>query len=347
MVGYYQSDLVIEAELDDVMDMPDPSVDARFGTVDAAGGMGPLSAERDLGARDTLIGTDVSSWLYDYYFRLWVIPNVQDFGTVTGTTDRSVALWNTFFATFTWQSLEETDAEGLSWPGLSLPDALASLGFYSYTHRASADGPLAIDASYRLVGDLGHGDYRALGSRGMLLPWEPDWSRPVRVSVARRSRVEAALTEAEDRADMTERALIRLRWEVLPRTAREAAMLRMALNRSRTLGLRVPIWPDYCELTATASPGATVLRVDETAHRRWRAGGHVMLVGDFDDAEARELGVIGANTLELSEPLVGTWPAGTRVYPAIGGYLSSLPKFSSPTDEHFRAEISVEEAITV
>lgn len=347
MAGYYQSDLVIGEDIAAAIDLPDVSVGARFGSVDAPGGNGVAGADRDLGARDVTAGTDVSSWLYDYYFRLWVIPKTQDFGTVTGTTDRSVSVWNTFFATFTWQTLEEVDSAGLSWPGLSLPDALASLGYYTYTHRASAEGPLEIDARYRLVGDLGDAGYRALGSRGMLLPWEPDWSRPVRVALARRSRIEAALTEAEDRADMGERALVRVTWQVLARSAREGAMLRMALNRARTLGLRVPIWPDYCELTAQATAGATVLYVDETANRRWRAGGHVMLVGAHDDAEARELAVVGADTLELAEPLVATWEAGTRVYPAIGGYLAAQPRFSSPTDELSVAEISVEEAITL
>lgn len=346
MAAYHQTDIVLEAALD-VPDLPDVPVDPTFGAAGAPGAAGATSEERDLGPRDTTAGTNVSSWLYDYYFRLWVIPKTQDFGTVTGTTDRGVAVWNTFFATFTWQSLEEIDAAGLSWPGLSLPAALTALGYYTHTHRASADGPLNIDARYRLVGDLGEARYRAIGSRGMLLPWEPDWSRPVRVGLVRRSRVEAALTEAEDRADMGERALVRLTWQVLTRDAREGAMLRMALNRARALGLRVPIWPDGCELTAPAVAGATVLQVDGTAGRRWRAGGHVMLVSAHDLAEARELAVVGSDTLELSEPLVETWPAGTRVYPAIGGYLAAQPRISSPTDEASVAEISIEEAITL
>ena len=178
MAGYYQADYVLEADIAALSDLPDVHAEPSFAEADMDGAGGETTALRALEPRDSSDGTDISSWLYDYYYRLLVIPARQDFGTVTSVTDKTVGLWNMFFDTFAWQSLDEADSAGLSWPGLSLPQSLAPMGYYTFTHRASADGPLDIDARYRIVGDLGVANYRATGSRGMIFAWEPDWSGP-------------------------------------------------------------------------------------------------------------------------------------------------------------------------
>lgn len=79
----------------------------------------------------------------------------------------------------------------------------------------------------------------------------------------------------------------------------------------------VPIWPDMTLLTAPAAGGQKELAVAETAYRRFYAGRELIIIDAADPFtyEVCVIASIAANEITLSENLVATWPAGSRVLP--------------------------------
>lgn len=79
----------------------------------------------------------------------------------------------------------------------------------------------------------------------------------------------------------------------------------------------VPVWPDMTALTAQAASGQKTLAVAETAYRRFYAGRELIIIAAADPVTYEVCGIdtVAAQEITLSENLVATWPAGSRVLP--------------------------------
>lgn len=89
----------------------------------------------------------------------------------------------------------------------------------------------------------------------------------------------------------------------------------------------LPLWFDGTVLGATITGGTTSIPVD-TATRDYRAGGLALLL-DPEDARVSEvltIDTVDGDSIELADPVVATWPAGSLLFPARAARLTNAPE---------------------
>lgn len=163
-----------------------------------------------------------------------------------------------------------------------------------------------------------------------VLPFEPDWTEPVRERLAWLTDIQASAEEAaEQRIALRGLERAELRYRALALQPREAAALRSWLYGAAGKLLAVPFWPDAVRVTAAAAPGATALFVAPDASdgsRRIAPGARALLWRDPHTWELVE--VVNAqptspgNAVVTVAPLVTTWPAGSYLVPAVATRLA-------------------------
>lgn len=94
----------------------------------------------------------------------------------------------------------------------------------------------------------------------------------------------------------------------------------------------LPVWTDVSTLAGEAAIGSTALTVQDAANSDYHAGGLAVLWRSNTRHEAVEILSIAGNTLTLKLPLAGSWPAGTRVFPARLARLEGEVAVTRPTD---------------
>jgi len=101
---------------------------------------------------------------------------------------------------------------------------------------------------------------------------------------------------------------------------REMAHASVLLYGVRDRRFAVPLWQHQTPLLANASAGASSVSADTTT-RPFRENGRVILWRDTFLWELAVAETVSAGGITLVEPLVGSWPAGTRLIPIVIGIL--------------------------
>ena len=100
----------------------------------------------------------------------------------------------------------------------------------------------------------------------------------------------------------------------------------------------VPLWQYKRDLATDHDAGATEIDVDvATGGVPYYTGAHVLLWADPFTWEMRGLLDVHADSLELGDPLVRDWPAGSALVPVVIGYLREREeqgRFSPALGEH-------------
>lgn len=285
--------------------------------------------ELRLGVNGALLPTFGADW----YHRIHVIPSTIDLGNLVSPVERVLEVWNARFDAQTLDAIDETGTDGLLLSGQPAPPlAFGPLQSRLYTFAAGTRGAPVIDAAYRFVFA---GGLTALlvvtGRRVVVFGMRPDWSQGIT------ERLEW-LTEVLEAYDGTEQ---RVRLRQLPRRGFEYGFLiegRDAQVLDHLLfawGARIyclPVWTDISTLAGEAAVGSTALTVQDAANSDYHAGGLAVLWRSNTRHEAVEILSIAGNTLTLKLPLAGSWPAGTRVFPARLARLEGEVAVTRPTD---------------
>jgi len=281
------------------------------------------------------VGASLPAFGFDWYNRIHVIPSVIDLGNLVSPVERVLEVWNARFDAQTLNAIEITGvgADGLLLSGQPTPPlAFGPLQSRLYTFVADIRGAPVIDAVYRFV--FGGGIIALLtvtGRRVVVFGMRPDWSQGIT------ERLEW-LTEVLESYDGTEQ---RVRLRQIPRRGFEYGFL-IEGQDSQVLdhllfawGARIyclPVWTDGSTLAGEVAIGSTALTVQDAANRDYHAGGFAVLWRSNTRHEAVEILSIAGNTLTLKLPLAGSWPAGTRVFPARLARLEGEVAVARPTD---------------
>ncbi len=89
----------------------------------------------------------------------------------------------------------------------------------------------------------------------------------------------------------------------------------------------LPLWHDVQITTETLGIGDTTLNC-ETLHREFKAGGFVMLWADEFRSEVLEVASVSSGALAFVAGPVVSWPAGTKLFPAVKARLTDMPEMS-------------------
>ncbi len=269
----------------------------------------------------------------DWYHQIHVIPSTIDLGNLVSPVERVLEVWNARFDSQTLNAIDETGTDGLLLSGQPAPPLdFGPLQSRLYTFAAGTRGAPVIDARYLFTFASGVTALLVVtGRRVVVFGMRPEWSQGIT------ERLEW-LTEVLESYDGTEQ---RVRLRQLPRRAFEYAFL-VEGNDARVLdhllfawGARIycmPVWTDVTVLTEEITAGSVTITVQDAANSDYHAGGLAVLWRSNTRHEAVEILSIVGNTLTLKLPLGGSWPAGTRVFPARLTRLEGEVMVTRPTD---------------
>ncbi|MBE2242385.1 MAG: hypothetical protein IAE86_06505 [Burkholderiaceae bacterium] len=151
---------------------------------------------------------------------------------------------------------------------------------------------------------------------GQPVPWTvaPDWSEPVRETLAWRTEVlraqATAVTQHRGLRATPARGFSAL-------FTAEGMEWRLAEQLLRACGGRemlLPIWPDGQQLQSALAAGSDTIAC-ATAGRDFSAGGRALLITGVNTWEIVDVDDVGPTAIELDGVTLSAWPAGTRLYP--------------------------------
>ncbi|MES3001330.1 MAG: hypothetical protein V4787_11620 [Pseudomonadota bacterium] len=154
-----------------------------------------------------------------------------------------------------------------------------------------------------------------------LWPFKPNWSSPLVETLEWNTSVVTSYNGDEQRTSLRPRARVTTDYQFLFQT-RMAKRLDNLLWARQNRRLAIPQWQFVTPIDAEAAATADVIVLDTTLNGLV-PGGWLLLMTDAETFEAAQIDEVGETNVTLVEPLVSTWPAGTKAYPLHFGYIES------------------------
>jgi hypothetical protein len=302
------------------------SAQARAGALTSSGDVGVYPPR---GAHD---GARMPSFADGFYHRIHVVPLAAELGNIVSTQVITVLVWNAWMLPRTLQEIAGIE-EGVSVAGAgALPDDVGALVETEWVITVSPDGPSVLDVALHWIFDGADSlPLRLSGNRIVAWPFVPDWSEPVRETLAWLTDVMTSRSGATQRRALRTAPRRNFHARMIAE-GRERALfdLQLASWGGRTWAM--PIWPDIQFLASPVAAGATLIACS-TPGRDFAVGSLVLLRGESAfQVEAAEVEAIASGSITLARPLQKSWPAGTRLYPARIARLAEQPEMLRKTD---------------
>lgn len=282
---------------------------------------GTLSVEQPTSPNsETLNGAQGASFYGDFYERIYATPADINFGVVALNKTKTIGIWNAYLADATLDSFSVTDLDeqGISDTAPALPYTLSPLGTRDIDLTASAFGTGDILGSVTLTftpEDIATVEVE--GIRGRLWPFTPNWSNPYTLSYEYKTEILSSRDGTEQR-----RALRRVPRKTVEFTAHLTGDDRREANR-RLDGVQniEHVTADYTRFMVAAEevPG-TASEVSVGTTPDWVEDGLLLVIAAGRKTELRQVESFTASTITFATG-GETWPAGTKIYFGLVGYL--------------------------
>lgn len=264
-----------------------------------AGAGDPLETHWPVEANGTEIDAQpLNAYLFDYYYRIHISPELLDLGNLLSSQTRNVYLWNAYLEPKLLQSVDTTGFDGISMiEPEPAPTYFAGLEERTYQVTVSTNGPPVIDASAIFDFDNAN-DPRLIitGRRVVIWPFKPlvdyveklEWNTDVIPTFNGEQRL--ALR-------MAPRQQLNHRFHLSERQYSRAKAISTQWAH-RIYG--IPVWSEASRV-ASIPLGATEILMD-TAHADYRPGSLAMVWESDESNEALEIDSILPDRLVLRLP---------------------------------------------
>lgn len=266
------------------------------------------------------------SFFDDFYFRMYFIPRIVDFGAVASDTSKSLFVWNTYFSNVDLDTITVANGEGiaLALPG-ALPITFGPLDLIEFVFTASTSGPPDIDADYDFTFDNADSfTLPVVGARARLWKYPMNWNNPFEVTVSFKTEIITSRSRREQRIAL--RATPR---KELAMTVHATGEKRRRLDKDMAYWNGRPfVVAEWSRYTTTAEPiSAFETAVDMDTIPSWLVVDQKVMLVYRDQYEVRQVESIASNTVTFGTATALEWPEGTKVYKAldaqIDGQISS------------------------
>lgn len=259
-----------------------------------------------------------------YYYRLWIISSIVNFGRILSPQIRDVEVWNSFFESRAFGPVVATgDENGQTLTGDTAAGIFAELESKMYTIEATRLGSTQINLTYdwQMVGT---GDtasvLQVLGARFVAFLLRHNWLAPVIEQLAFKTSVLTGLSGKEQRIKLRQSPRRRIEMAYLTLTPEQRMYLEHA-KMGQNLVFAVPLWSDAGSLQSATLVGATTFSVD-TTDRDYQIGGLIFLQSaDGETSEVLEIESFTSSSVVSTEPSINAFSMGARVCPASFGIM--------------------------
>lgn len=286
----------------------------------------PWQAHGSNGAFNTPIDTlpAVPGWierqdyLYDYYFRIWVVPSgLLDIGGLSSEQHIPILVWNAYPdgpKTLTALDVSGMDKNTLVGPG-NPPIEFGPLEFQNYTLILSANGTPVIDVTmiWRFDGAVPQ-QLEVTGFRAKTWPIPVDWRNPPVDRFEWLTDVQESRSGYEQRMELRQapRRTIEGTFVV---TEDDLGWFDALLFSWGARGFLLPVWYDKTVLSQALPNGEDRVYCD-TSYREFTAGGFILIGDDLRTATAMQIVEVYADGVLLKRAVSSSIAKGTSVWPA-------------------------------
>jgi hypothetical protein len=130
-----------------------------------------------------------------------------------------------------------------------------------------------------------------------------------------RTDVMSAFDGTEQRVKMHSRALEAIEFTFLTALAEETGLFKGALFAGQGELFTVPLWQYGSRLTADVAPASVLLPIVDALVVPYRVGQVAVLWAGISTFEVAVVSAVGGAGVSVA-PIIGSWPAGTLVFPA-------------------------------
>lgn len=276
------------------------------------------------------------SFLWDYYFRVYVLPSSINAGNVVSNQERDITFWNAW--PYDDVGIEAAGVVGDAGtvmtlpPGVSLPHTAPALQELTFKLTITLAGPPTISAGFTLTVDGQDYVVPISGRRVILFHFRPQWRSYIDETLTFRSWV----IEAEDGTEQTGEtcgtdARRTFEYRTVAKNALEAQRMENMLFAWQNRFFGFPIWTERKRLLADVLPGDTEMDFDKFGFTV-AAGSLVAVFKENSDIyEVREVEALTAGGVSLTTPFVNAWAEGDEVFPVAIGYMDEDVSVSRET----------------
>ena len=268
-------------------------------------------------AEPVLAGGFLRTTIYDWYYRIHVVPTTIALGNLSGDTTRSILVWNAFFDNVSLESVTLTggvDGIQISEPVIP-PTVIGPLRSLTYVVSVSAEGPAIIGATVTWTIDGVEYPVQITGRRSVLFPFSPQWRTAVRETLTWTTTVIRAWAGNEQRQSVAwyPRRALAYSFQVRDEDARALdAVLFGWYGRFYSL----PLWHEASGLFSAVPVGGSALSVD-TTRMSIAVGSSLVLYASAQSYEVVEVLTYGAGFVNIKGETASAWPANTKVIPCV------------------------------
>jgi hypothetical protein len=256
-----------------------------------------------------------TSGTFDFFEDFHVLPRSFDFGNILSDQSSAIEVFSGFRrAVREWTSFTSNAGVGVTLVGgPTLPADVNPLTSLLMTLEVSATGEAFVDATLEFVFDSGDVIIEIDVQRIVLWGAEPERAYEETLAFLTDVLQRAGGKEQRFALRKNPRQVFSYRYLVDEGEARQVLENLMFEWQSRVFG--VPVWWDDTELTADATAGDLSITVTSTDYRDFRVGGLVAVFVAQDEFDVVEISSLTSTTIGLTSALVGSYDAGTKVYP--------------------------------
>lgn len=274
----------------------------------------------------------VASYFDDFYNRIYITPPSIDFGAITADTQASVNIWNAYLGeTVVLTSVNYNLDADIGVTGATPPAQFLPLATRTYNITASTQGPAALDEIVSWFFDVpwAYG-LHVTGNRSKAWVFEPNWGGD-NYTISYEFKTEILTSRAGKDQRIAQRTSPRksvsYQTQLKGDTFRQYKDLMWAWqNKSFTM----PELTRFATSSATMTSGSSSMVLEVMP--LWIVPGAAVLLGYLGYFENRVVDTVVGTTVTFRTNGTAVWPAGSRVYPALSGFVAqdmSAPRLTN------------------
>lgn len=295
-------------------------------------------------ASQTYGGFRQFAFLDDFYFRVYLIPQILDFGAIVATVTREVSVWNAYFDPVTLLSITpDVGDEVTVGADPALPNTIPALTIRAWDFTTTTLGPPTLEESFTWTFDTGETFVLPVtGNRSVLWPFLPNFSSPFSVTIEYDTSIFTARNGREQRIAEREE----------PRVSFEFSIVANGEKRRRYREL-MAYWQDRPFIVADISRNTrtteimlasdTTVEVEDAPTWAGQEDRAVVLVSGQGERQQIGLRVIESidsnNVITFKDADAIDWPAGTKVYAGVVANLQDDKSMSRNTTNVFSGSV--------
>lgn len=306
--------------------------------------VGPYSEGLPTPAASTSAGAAglLLTFFDDFYNRVYVEPLFIDFGSISGESSVVTRVWNAYYRqSVTLDSISFDPGIGLTVTGLVPPKEFKPLQQISYSVKALEDGPASFDSTILWSFDLPWSYSQPVrGTRAKLWLLEPNWppaGKNYTLTYSFKTEIIASRAGREQRIALRTTPRREVAYRVLLR--REALVAFNDLMRDwQQRSFVMPELPRFAVSSGAMAVGSTDLAFDTLPG--WAVIDGQVVLENNGNMEVRQIDSVAGNTVTFKTASTSHWPAGTRMFYGMVGFMS--PRLSTPRETNYHAQLDLE-----